>query len=242
MYKTQEPLKKGDTLNETHWIRKKKNYFSENITFLFTKYANAVTTSMTIWTQRNTLVCLTGVWVLPTGVGALSGGGCAVCWGGGGGWKLAAGVWSVTQLVSSDPSGGGSGTVGMVGGWRRMLWRALLVQRYSFTNYNSNTDVNNRLFLEFFQVFLEHIDTPPVIPKESEGQTDIFLGASLSHSWAAPLRILRTSRRDWESPHLMWSPLGWDGAAGLGCCEIGAFSPSLHLLFQVWCSSAYLKF
>lgn len=27
---------------------------------------------------------------------------------------------------------------------------------------------------QFFQVFLEHIDTPLVIPKESEGQTDIF--------------------------------------------------------------------
>lgn len=233
----------------THWTKltefyKKKIYFSENITFLFTKYANAVITSMLIWAQRNILVRLTGVWVLPTGVGALSGGGCAVCWGGGGGWKLAAGVRSVTRLVSSDPSSGGSGTVGVVGGWRRMLWRALLVQRYSFTNYNSNTNnVNNRPFLEFFQVLLEHIDTPPVIPKASEWQTDIFsLGASLIHSWAALLRIWRTSRRDWESPHLMWSPLGWDGAVGSGCCEIEAFSPSLRLLFQVWCSSAYFKF
>lgn len=220
----------------------KKCDFSENITFLFTKCANAVITSMLIWTQGDILVGLTGVWVLPTGVGALSGGGGAVCWGGGGGWKLAAGVWSVTRLVSSDPSSGGGGTVGMVGGRRRMLWRALLVQSYGFTNYNSNTNhVNNRPFLEF-QVFLEHVDNPPVIPKESEEQTDIFSwGASLIPSWAALLRILRTSRRDWESPHLMWSPLGWDGAVGLGCCEIEAFSPSLRLLFQVWCSSVYLK-
>lgn len=118
-------------------------YFSENISFF--KYANTVIIFMLIWTQRNILVYLTGVWVLPTGIGALR---CetAVCRGW---WKLAAGVGSFAQLVSTDPSCAGSRTVDLLGGRRRMLWRPLLVQLNSFTNCKKTT--NNRLSFSPFR-------------------------------------------------------------------------------------------
>lgn len=88
--------------------------------------------------QRNKLVYLTGVGVLPTGVGGLRCG-SAVCWGAGGCWELAAGVGCVAGLVSAEPSSAGRTTVGLLGGRRRMLWRPLLVQLNSFTNCKQTT-------------------------------------------------------------------------------------------------------
>lgn len=95
---------------------------------------------MIIWKQGNILVNLTGVWVLPTGIGALRWG-SAVC-GGGGGWgKLAASVGPFARLWSAEPSSAGGRTISLLGRRRWMLWRTLLVQLNSFTNCKKSTDI-----------------------------------------------------------------------------------------------------
>lgn len=90
-----------------------------------------------IKTEEEKLVHLTGVWVLPAGIWGLTGGG-AVCRGGGGWQRLSAGVRSLAELVSTDPSRTGGRTVGLLGdgeGWlRELLWRTLLVQLHGFTD------------------------------------------------------------------------------------------------------------
>lgn len=90
-----------------------------------------------IKTEEEKLVHLTGVWVLPAGIWGLTGGG-AVCRGGGGWQRLSAGVRSLAELVSTDPSRTGGRTVGLLRdgeGWlRELLWRTLLVQLHGFTD------------------------------------------------------------------------------------------------------------
>ncbi len=82
-------------------------------------------------------VCLTGVWVLSTGIWGLTSG-RAVYRGGGGRQKLGADVWSLTQLISTNPSRMRSRRVRLLSvaeGWlRRLLWWPLLVQLHSLTD------------------------------------------------------------------------------------------------------------
>lgn len=88
---------------------------------------------------EDVLAGLTGVRVLPAGIGALRCG-SAVCRGGGGRRKLAAGVGSFARLVSTQPSGAGGSSVGLLGGRGQVLWRPLLVQLHSFANCRKSTD------------------------------------------------------------------------------------------------------
>lgn len=99
-------------------------------------------------TDEERLVSLTGVGVLPAGVGGRPGGG-AVGGGGGGGRRLV--VRSLAQRVSSAPAGGGGGRVALLGDGEarlgELLGRALLVQLHGFTHCTQTRGRRRKLTL-----------------------------------------------------------------------------------------------